>query len=169
VATLTRPHKRHAGESNKSLWSARLDDYSATSLACFLTFYFVSASWTAGLAIPSGSFSPTMLTGALAGRLFAHLLRAAGLVVQPDAPLYALLGTAAFFTGASLQACTFPCTRRYVSARLPNKHAWQTNDFWLNPQSVQPCHFLVCVLGVHAPHAWQDAYPAGRMMSSMPA
>jgi H+/Cl- antiporter ClcA len=47
-------------------------------------------------------FSPTMLMGAVAGRAFAHILAATGLVTTPDGPLYALLGAAAFFTGAVL-------------------------------------------------------------------
>lgn len=91
-----------AGESIRALWSVRFEDYSTASLAVFLPFYFISAIWTAGLAIPSGSFSPTILTGAVAGRLFAHCLQLSGLVLRPDAPLYALVGSAAFFTGAML-------------------------------------------------------------------
>ena len=88
-----------AGESIRALWSAHFTDYSARSIAAFLAYYYAAAAWTSGLAIPAGTFSPTLLIGSCIGRLFAHTLRATGLVAAPDGPLYGLLGAAAFFTG----------------------------------------------------------------------
>ena len=40
------------------------------------------------------------MLGSAIGRLFAHLLQLTGIVNEPDAPLYSLLGAAGFFTGA---------------------------------------------------------------------
>jgi chloride channel 7 len=88
-----------AGENIRSLWTVHFRDYSSTSVFIFLIVYFFSAAWTSGLAIPSGTFSPTLLAGSCIGRLFAQLLSICGLLQEPDASLYALLGAAAFFTG----------------------------------------------------------------------
>lgn len=88
-----------AGETLRAMWSMRFYDYTPSSLALFLVLYFVGSVWTSGLAIPAGAFTPSMLNGAVAGRLFAHVLCAAGIVEKPDGPLYGLLGSAAFFAG----------------------------------------------------------------------
>ena len=90
----------HAGDNIRSLWSVAYRDFSARSLAAFIPVYFIFAAWTSGLAIPSGSFSPTVLLGSCIGRLCAHVLQRAGVVPRPDVGLYALLGAAGFFTGA---------------------------------------------------------------------
>lgn len=74
-------------------------DFSLMSLMLFVPVYFVFAAWTSGLAIPSGSFSPMVFLGSCIGRLCAHLLQQTGIVQEPDAGLYSLLGAAGFFTG----------------------------------------------------------------------
>lgn len=94
------PTARAAGDVIRTFWSTRYDDFATESLALFIPVYFCLAAWTSGAAIPSGSFSPTILLGSAMGRLFAHLLRLFNIVRQPDAALYSLLGAAGFFTGA---------------------------------------------------------------------
>ena len=97
-------HEKHAyaGDNIRSLWSMAYQDFSIGSLLAFVPVYFVFAAWTSGLAIPSGSFSPMVFLGSCIGRLCAHLLQQTGIVTEPDAGLYSLLGAAGFFTGAHL-------------------------------------------------------------------
>lgn len=89
-----------AGDNIRSLWTVRYEDFSLRSLVLFSAAYFFSAAWTAGLALPSGSFSSTILLGSCLGRVMAHLVRHAGIIPEPDAPLFSLLGAAGLFTGA---------------------------------------------------------------------
>ena len=88
------------GDVIRTFWSSRYDDFATASLALFIPVYFCLAAWTSGAAIPSGSFSPTILLGSAIGRLFCHLLRETGIVAEPDPGLYSLIGAAGFFTGA---------------------------------------------------------------------
>eukprot|EP00892_Ulva_mutabilis_P003969 jgi/Ulvmu1/1944/UM012_0105.1 len=87
------------GENISSLWTVRFEDFSLHALVLFSVAYFCSAAWTAGLALPSGSFSSTILLGSCFGRIMAHLVQLAGVVPEPDAPLFSLLGAAGLFTG----------------------------------------------------------------------
>jgi hypothetical protein len=94
------PRRYGAGDNIGSLWSVKYEDFSTPSLLLFVPVYFVFAAWTSGMAIPSGSFSPTIFLGSCLGRLYAHIVGRLGVVSDPDAGLYALLGAAGFFTGA---------------------------------------------------------------------
>jgi hypothetical protein len=89
-----------AGNSIKAFWSTEFSDFDATSLTIFVCVYFCIFAWTNGCSMPTGSFTPTILLGSAMGRLYAHCLYRLGLVQEPDAPMYALLGAAGFFTGA---------------------------------------------------------------------
>lgn len=65
-------------------------------LAGFAPVYFLLATWTYGLFVPSGLFVPCILTGAAWGRLFGVALR----ICFPDGSWghpgsYALIGAAA--------------------------------------------------------------------------
>lgn len=95
--------RSRAGDSIKAFWSTHYNDFDGTSLAIFICVYFVVFAWTNGVSMPTGSFTPTILLGSAMGRLFAHCLAMLGLVEEPDAGLYALLGAAGFFTGALQQ------------------------------------------------------------------
>ena len=52
-----------------------LASYHVTTLAGFAPAYFLLATWTYGLFVPSGLFVPCILTGAAWGRLFGVALR----------------------------------------------------------------------------------------------
>lgn len=67
-----------------------------TTLAGFAPAYFLLATWTYGLFVPSGLFVPCILTGAAWGRLFGVALRTwfpNGHWGDPGS--YALIGAAA--------------------------------------------------------------------------
>lgn len=67
-----------------------------TTLAGFAPAYFLLATWTYGLFVPSGLFVPCILTGAAWGRLFGVALRTwfpKGHWGDPGS--YALIGAAA--------------------------------------------------------------------------
>ena len=67
-----------------------------TTLAGFAPVYFLLATWTYGLFVPSGLFVPCILTGAAWGRLFGVALRTwfpKGTWGEPGS--YALIGAAA--------------------------------------------------------------------------
>ena len=66
------------------------------TLAGFAPVYFLLATWTYGLFVPSGLFVPCILTGAAWGRLFGVALKAwfpSGKWGDPGS--YALIGAAA--------------------------------------------------------------------------
>ena len=70
--------------------------YHVTTLAGFAPVYFLLATWTYGLFVPSGLFVPCILTGAAWGRLFGVALRTwfpKGTWGEPGS--YALIGAAA--------------------------------------------------------------------------
>ena len=70
--------------------------YHVTTLAGFAPVYFLLATWTYGLFVPSGLFVPCILTGAAWGRLFGVALRTwfpKGTWAHPGS--YALIGAAA--------------------------------------------------------------------------
>ena len=73
-----------------------LGSYHVTTLAGFAPVYFLLATWTYGLFVPSGLFVPCILTGAAWGRLFGVALRTwfpKGTWGEPGS--YALIGAAA--------------------------------------------------------------------------
>ena len=49
--------------------------YDVTTLAVFFCIYFLLATWTYGISVPSGLFIPSLLAGAAWGRLFGIFLR----------------------------------------------------------------------------------------------
>ncbi|CAH1794618.1 unnamed protein product [Owenia fusiformis] len=87
-------------ESVKSLFHNHPGTYKPVTLLLFFTVYFLLASWTYGLSVPSGLFIPCLLTGAAWGRLVGILLS----LIFPDQPWadpgkYALIGAAAQLGG----------------------------------------------------------------------
>jgi H+/Cl- antiporter ClcA len=83
-------HFRETGETDASTFS---------SAALFLFFipYITLASLVYGIAIPSGLFVPSLLSGAAFGRLFGHLLHKLDHTsgTFADSGTYALMGAAA--------------------------------------------------------------------------
>jgi chloride channel 7 len=75
--------------------------FGSLSLFAFFLPYFIGGSITNGILLPGGLFVPTLLAGALFGRIFGHGLSAAfpGQVSTPGS--YALLGAAAVLGGMS--------------------------------------------------------------------
>ena len=85
-----------AGFSNYVATLLSLASYDVTTLAGFASAYFLLATWTYGLFVPSGLFVPCILTGAAWGRLFGVALRTwfpKGHWGDPGS--YALIGAAA--------------------------------------------------------------------------
>ena len=72
------------------------DSYQLKTLSAFAPVYFILATWTYGLYVPSGLFVPCILTGAAWGRMFGVALT----TIFPkgtwgDPGTYALIGAAA--------------------------------------------------------------------------
>ena len=70
--------------------------FNVSTLGVFAPIYFLLATWTYGLYVPSGLFVPCILTGAAWGRLFGVSLRSLfpkGTWGHPGS--YALIGAAA--------------------------------------------------------------------------
>uniref|UniRef100_A0A061RU86 Chloride transport protein 6-like n=1 Tax=Tetraselmis sp. GSL018 TaxID=582737 RepID=A0A061RU86_9CHLO len=63
-----------------SLLLTELGEFSFLTLAAHSSLYFVNAVVSYGMAIPSGLFTPSIVFGALMGRLYAHVLHAVGVV-----------------------------------------------------------------------------------------
>lgn len=61
--------------------------------------YYVLACWTYGLAVPSGLFVPSLLTGAAFGRLFGQAVAHITGGWSADPGIYALMGATAFLSG----------------------------------------------------------------------
>jgi len=75
-----------------------------TSLALALVVYTALAAGMAGLPVPMGNFLPSMLIGALGGRLLGEVVRGEAVRRQigtplADAGVYALVGSAAMLSG----------------------------------------------------------------------
>ncbi|KAL3779128.1 hypothetical protein HJC23_003112 [Cyclotella cryptica] len=87
-------HFRETGETDSSTFS---------SAALFLFFipYITLASLVYGIAVPSGLFVPSLLSGAAFGRLFGHLLHKLDHTsgTFADSGTYALMGAAAVLGG----------------------------------------------------------------------
>ncbi|KAK2180123.1 hypothetical protein NP493_458g02020 [Ridgeia piscesae] len=87
-------------QSVKSLFHDPPDSYRPLTVALFGIVYFLLATWTYGLSVPSGLFIPCLLTGAAWGRLIGISVRG----VFPDAEWanpgkFALVGAAAQLGG----------------------------------------------------------------------
>lgn len=82
------------------------EDFDAASLGLFLGSYFVLASLTFGVALPSGNFVPGICIGACLGRLFGQLLADADLHAGWSPGAYALLGAAAVLSGMTRMSLT---------------------------------------------------------------
>jgi len=87
-------HFREVGEKD-------VETFSSGALFVFFCPYVMLACWTYGIAVPSGLFVPSLLSGAAFGRLFGHLLHkldhASGTFA--DSGTYALIGAAAVLGG----------------------------------------------------------------------
>ncbi|KAL5491512.1 hypothetical protein EMCRGX_G016811 [Ephydatia muelleri] len=75
--------------------------YSTMTLGIGFVVYFTLACWTLGAAIASGLFVPTILLGAIYGRLIAQLFQSYPVPYFPEIPpaTFALIGSAAFLGG----------------------------------------------------------------------
>jgi len=87
-------HFRESGANDAST-------FSSAALFLFFVPYMVLASITYGIAVPSGLFVPSLLSGAAFGRLFGHLLHKLDHTngTFADSGTYALMGAAAVLGG----------------------------------------------------------------------
>lgn len=94
---------------------AEADSFSPQSLMIFFGVFYMMACWTYGIAVPSGLFVPSLLSGAAYGRLcvmFAHHMNLP--VGAPDG-MFALIGAASMLGGMarmtiSLTVIILECT-----------------------------------------------------------
>jgi H+/Cl- antiporter ClcA len=87
-------HFREAGADDSST-------FSSGALFLFFVPYILTATLTYGIAVPSGLFVPSLLSGAAFGRLFGHLLHKLDHTngTFADSGTYALMGAAAVLGG----------------------------------------------------------------------
>uniref|UniRef100_A0A7S4QBH1 Chloride channel protein n=1 Tax=Alexandrium monilatum TaxID=311494 RepID=A0A7S4QBH1_9DINO len=89
----------------KRLYQPSGDVLGSGALAVAMFVYFVLACGMPGLAVPMGTFVPSMLTGALAGRLFGENVRLLHSTLHLGGPalapagVYAVVGSAAMLAG----------------------------------------------------------------------
>jgi len=84
----------------KHLYSQAGDARSSGPLAASLLVYWVLACGMPGLSVPMGTFVPSMLTGAMAGRLCGESLKLhVGFTNFAPAGVYAVVGSAAVLAG----------------------------------------------------------------------
>jgi CBS domain-containing protein len=81
--------------------------FSVLHLLLLFAVYLVLSCWTYGIAVPSGLFVPSLLTGALGGRAFGETLSRCGFTVDPG--LYALVGAAAMLGGMTRMTISLCC------------------------------------------------------------
>eukprot|EP00931_Biecheleriopsis_adriatica_P071319 TRINITY_DN45166_c0_g1_i1.p1 TRINITY_DN45166_c0_g1~~TRINITY_DN45166_c0_g1_i1.p1 ORF type:complete len:493 (-),score=72.00 TRINITY_DN45166_c0_g1_i1:107-1585(-) len=86
------------GESIKALFHNK-ENFAPGLLAFFTVAYYVLACWTYGLAVPSGLFVPSLLTGAAFGRLVGQAVQDISGGWTADPGVYALMGATAFLSG----------------------------------------------------------------------
>uniref|UniRef100_T2MFU2 Chloride channel protein n=1 Tax=Hydra vulgaris TaxID=6087 RepID=T2MFU2_HYDVU len=87
-------------KASVSLFHADRGMYGITTLVVFFVFYFLLSIWTYGLYVPSGLFIPTILVGAIFGRLYGELIHIAFPAVNWSNPgVYALIGSASMLGG----------------------------------------------------------------------
>ena len=89
-------HFRESGVFNQDV-----ETFSSLAIATFYVPYFLLACLTYGIAVPSGLFVPSLLSGAALGRLVGHLLHRldAQSGTFADSGTYALVGAAAALGG----------------------------------------------------------------------
>lgn len=85
----------------KNLLHAPIDNFSWSSLLTFSVIYYFMSVWTYGLAVPSGLFMPSLLTGAAYGRLIGVVLHMIAPTKVSDPGVYALIGAASFLGGVT--------------------------------------------------------------------
>jgi CBS domain-containing protein len=81
--------------------------FSVLHLLLLFAVYLALSCWTYGIAVPSGLFVPSLLTGALGGRAFGETLSRCGFTVDPG--LYALVGAAAMLGGMARMTISLCC------------------------------------------------------------
>eukprot|EP00930_Biecheleria_cincta_P071328 TRINITY_DN58845_c0_g1_i1.p1 TRINITY_DN58845_c0_g1~~TRINITY_DN58845_c0_g1_i1.p1 ORF type:complete len:900 (-),score=127.65 TRINITY_DN58845_c0_g1_i1:49-2748(-) len=86
------------GSSIKHLFHDK-EEFEPGLLTFFGITYYVLACWTYGLAVPSGLFVPSLLTGAAFGRLFGQAVAHITDGWSADPGIYALMGATAFLSG----------------------------------------------------------------------
>jgi len=86
------------GSSIKHLFHNK-EAFDPVLLTFFGITYYVLACWTYGLAVPSGLFVPSLLTGAAFGRLFGQAVAQITDGWSADPGIYALMGATAFLSG----------------------------------------------------------------------
>jgi len=74
--------------------------FSDTLLATKCVLYAVLMCWTAGAAIPQGSFVPALLVGALYGRIFGQKMHDLNFI-DTTIPTFSLIGAASFLAGTT--------------------------------------------------------------------
>lgn len=102
------------GQSIRFLFHIHQHAFSTAALLLFFTFYISVAVLTYGIAVPSGLFVPSLLSGAAFGRLIGNIAR----LVYPNlahSNTYALIGAAAVLGGMarmtiSLTVILLECT-----------------------------------------------------------
>jgi chloride channel 7 len=103
-----------AGAALRQLFHMRMHTFSETALVLFFLAYISMAVMVYGIAVPSGLFVPSLLSGAAFGRLFGNI----ALQMSPDLAFsntYALIGAAAVLGGMarmtiSLTVILLECT-----------------------------------------------------------
>lgn len=77
------------------------NEFSVTSLVCFIVVYFFISAYVAGSALSSGLMVPFLLIGAAYGRLVGHVIVEIAPHANIDPGVFALVGAASFFAGVS--------------------------------------------------------------------
>lgn len=85
--------------SLKHLFSRNTEALNVPSIAMTLSLYMLLNIGMAGLAVPMGNFIPSMLIGALVGRLVGEEFARKGMDPLADAGVYAMVGSAAMLGG----------------------------------------------------------------------
>jgi len=76
------------------------EDFDYLLLVIFCVVHFFTTCWTYGLGVPSGLFVPSLLCGAVWGRLIGQLM-ALGNISVAKPGIYAFIGAASFLAGAA--------------------------------------------------------------------
>ncbi|KAF4323797.1 hypothetical protein BBO99_00000986 [Phytophthora kernoviae] len=85
------------------------------SLCIFFVVFYILACWTYGIAVPSGLFVPSLLSGAAYGRIFVMIVHYVGFPVVAQDGMFALIGAACMLGGMarmtiSLTVIILECT-----------------------------------------------------------
>jgi len=118
-------HFQEAGEDDTST-------FSSAALFIFFLPYICMASLVYGIAVPSGLFVPSLLSGAAFGRLCGHLLHkldgSSGTFA--DSGTYALMGAAAVLGGMARMTISLTVILLEVSKKFINVHMYSCNFYW---------------------------------------